>query len=186
MRKLFTVIALLMAVLLTSCAQRYDIEEMKIGDPIAYFGWKTRLLNGYREELEDYRFLEVTYGGVSMKQREMDQKITYLVFESSSEARGYFRKWKKYCINKDDGEKRVGTNWFIARQPDTYDMIATAMYYCERNVIIEADVSLTFYSTENGGTSSTAIDRTEGDKMKTYILENHAELREKVMEMLES
>ena len=60
------------------------------------------------------------------------------------------------------------------------------MYDCERNVIIEADVSLTFYSTENGGTSSTAIDRTEGDKMKTYILENHAELREKVMEMLES
>ena len=30
MRKVFTVIALLMAVLLTSCAQRYDIEEMKI------------------------------------------------------------------------------------------------------------------------------------------------------------
>ena len=63
-------------------------------------------------------------------------------------------------------------------------MIAYMMYYREENVIIYSEVSLTYYSTENGGTSSVAVSSSEGDQVRKYILENHKELRENVMKML--
>lgn len=184
MKKIFTVIALIFAVLLTSCSERYNLDELEISDTPANFGWYANIRHGYKEELRDFRYLDVRYSGKGPGRNEKDRKIRYMVFESSSDAMRYFKIWQDYCIGENDGERQTGTNWFISRLPDAYDMIAYTMYYRERNVIIYTDVSLTYYSTENGGTSSVGVSDTEGDQLKTYILENHSELRDMVMEML--
>ncbi len=184
MRRIFTVIVLVMAVLLTSCSEKYDLEELKIRDRAAYSGWHARQSSGYRGDLRDFRYVDVTYYSNGKGKHEMDQKASYMVFESSSDARSYYNIWKDYCLSKTEEENQSGANWFISRQPDTYDMIAYTMYYLEWNVIICADVELTYYSTENGGTSTVGVSGSEGNQIKNYILENHAKLRDNVMKML--
>lgn len=179
MKKVLVVITMLFAVLLSSCAAKYDLDDLKI-DKDKYSGWHSRELDGWRE-LDDFSYIDVYYSG---RKSGIDQQMKYMVFESSSVAKEYFKKWKKYYYNTDDGESQSGTNWYICREPGTYDMIAYAMYYREENVIIYSEVSLTYYSTENGGTSSVAVSSSEGDQVRKYILENHKELRENVMKML--
>ena len=179
MKKILIVITMLIAVLLTSCSARYVLEDLKI-DEKEYPGWRARELDGWRD-LSDYHYLEVYY--IDSKTT-MEQQLEYMVFESSSVAKNYFKDWKKYCYEDNEDEKESGVNWFICRQPGTYDMIAYTMYYLEGNVIITSDVSLTYYSTENGGTSSVAISKSEGDQIKKYILDNHKELGQSVMKKL--
>ncbi|MBQ5336959.1 MAG: hypothetical protein J6W65_05920 [Oscillospiraceae bacterium] len=181
MKKILVVITLLMAVLLTSCSAKYDLDAMKINKE-DHPGWHEKIRTGYKV-VEDYRFIEVSYGGYGRSKTEMDQKLEYRIFESTSDAKGYYKKWKDYCYRGSEGEKNSGVNWFVSREPDTYDMIAYRMYYREDNVIICADVSLTYYSTENGGTSSTAVSESEGDQIRKYILDNHKKLKENVMKM---
>ncbi|MCR4775187.1 MAG: hypothetical protein K5869_02280 [Saccharofermentans sp.] len=184
MRRILTVIVLLMAVLLTSCTEKYDLDELKIRDSAAYPGWHVRQASGYKGDLRDFRYVDLTYYSNGKGKSKMDQEISYMVFESTAAARSYFNIWKDYCLKDKEDERQSGANWFISRQPDTYDMIAYTMYYLEWNVIIRADVELTYYSTENGGTTSVGVSESEGNQIKNYILENHAKLRDNAMKML--
>ena len=81
------------------------------------------------------------------------------------------------CKEEGTGIKERGLSWFIAKVPHTYDCDITGMYYLDKNVVIYAEVYITTYSTL-GDTSSK-----DKSDMKKYILKNHSEMREFVMEL---
>ena len=179
MRKTLTVLTLIMAIFLTACS--YNLDELEINkedNP----GWRSSGYSGYIQEIRHIRYLEVSYSSFGRTKSEPEQELTYLVFASSADAREYYTKWRKYCRSMEY-ERDSGTNWFVTKEPNTYDVVMFKMYYLEGNVIIQGDVEVTYYSTENGGTSSTTVTRSEGAERKEYILKNHSRLRKYAMDL---
>ena len=79
MKRIVVAVIMLVAVLLTACAPIYNIEELEI-DRDDYPGWYADL-----RKHGGYDYLDVHYSG-SDKSEPME-KMTYMVFESSAEAR---------------------------------------------------------------------------------------------------
>lgn len=170
MKRIVVAVIMLVAVLLTACAPIYNIEELEI-DRDDYPGWYADLRNH-----GGYDYLDVRYSG-SDKSEPME-KTTYMVFESSAEARKYYNFWIDYCDDSSEIYEK-GINWFITREPNTYDAIITEMYYRDQNVIICAKVDVTTYSTLGDN------HRTDNSELKPYVKNNHTEIRKTVLDMLE-
>jgi hypothetical protein len=170
MKKIAVAAILLLTVILTACSSTYNIKEMGI-DKESHPGWSADLRNS-----DDHEYMYVRYNGRTKS--EPLQRMTYMVFGSSAEAKDYYKYWIDYC----DGSAEVydkGKDWFITRLPDTYDVIITSMFYREGNIIICANVEVTTYSTL--GDSST----TNNSDLKQYVTDNHMDIRKSVLEMLE-
>ena len=157
MKKIVFAIILLAAVLLTACSATYNINELGI-DRDKYPNWYADT----RYE-EDYEYLYVRYSG--RDKNEPMEKMTYMVFESSAEARKYYKYWKDYCDDSSEIYDKGG-NWFIARTPNTYDAEITEMYYRDQNVIICAEVYITTYSTLGDSHSKDSSD------LESYVRNN--------------
>jgi hypothetical protein len=170
MKKIAVVFALIIAVFLTACSSTYNINELGI-DKEKHPNWSAKL-----RSREDFDYLDVYYYG-RMKSEPM-QKMTYMVFASSAEAKAYYKYWLSYC---DDSSEVLdkGFDWFITRLPNTYDVVITSLFYRDGNVIICANVDVTTYSTI--GDSST----TDNSDLRPYVMEKHSDIRKSVLEMLE-
>ena len=170
MKKITVAVIILFAVFLTACSSTYNINELGI-DKEKHPDWSAKLRNS-----EDFDYLDVYYDGRTKK--EPMEKMTYMVFASSAEAKEYYKYWIGYC---DDYIKihDKGVNWFITRLPNTYDVVITTLFYRDGNVIICANVDITTYSTL--GDNST----TDNSDLKPYVMENHSDIRKSVMDMLE-
>lgn len=171
MRKIAVAVLMIFAVFLTACST-YNIKELGI-DGDKYPGWHADL-----RRWDDFDYLDVSYYGPGREKEEPMEKMTYMVFESSAEAKKYYRYWIDYCDDSSDVQGR-GANWFITRLPNTYDVVIIEMFYRDQNVIICAKVDVTTYSTL--GDSHT----TNNADLKPYVMHNHADIRKTVLAMLE-
>ena len=170
MRKTVVALIMLATVFLTACSSTYNIKELGI-DKDNYPGWSAKL-----RQRDDYEYLDVYY--YAIPRSEPMQRMTYMVFGSSAEAKKYYNFWIDYCKKSTEVYDK-GTNWFVTRLPDTYDVVKTSMFYREENVIICADVEVTTYSTL--GDSST----TNNSDLRPYVMDNHSAIRKSVLEMFE-
>lgn len=107
--------------------------------------------------------------------------ISYLVFNSSKDAKKYFsERYNSYVDCNaifEDREK----NWFIVEEP-VVDAEITTIYYLEDNVIIYTAVKYISYETGSGNdeSSNTTLSFRESE-LKDYILDNASDLREYVL-----
>ena len=172
MKKIVLALIMIVAVLLTACSSTYKIDELVI-DSEKYPGWDATL-----RKREGHDYLDVRFNDYGREKSEPMQKMTYMVFKSSSEAKKYYRYWIDYCDDSSELYEK-GNNWFITRLPDTYDVVITAMFYRDKNVIICAEVNITTYSTI--GDSHT----TNNAGLRPYVMGNHADIRRSVMKLFE-
>jgi len=164
------VLLILMLFTLSGCGETYPIHDYEI-DRDKHPGWH------FYEGSQYVEHLEVSFSGTGLSGSDPAERATYLVFESSGAAKTYYKKCIKDCKDSEAEIYERGTNWFISHVPHTYDAEITRMYYLDQNVIICADVYIAMYNTLGDSDSINNSD------MKEYILDNHGEMRESVMEL---
>lgn len=155
---------------LSGCGKTYPIHDYAI-DQDKHPGWYVCEKSNFVEHLDVHYSYNLRSG------QDPVENATYLVFDSSASARSYFNNCLDECKEEGTGIKERGLSWFIAKVPHTYDCDITGMYYLDKNVVIYAEVYITTYSTL-GDTSSK-----DKSDMKKYILKNHSEMRDFVMEL---
>ena len=167
--KVLVAFVMLITMLLTACSANLKIDELDI-DRDEYPDWFCSL---WKED--DFEYLYVRYG---QKSNDPFEKMSYMVFRSSSDAKKYYKEWYDYCRSSGSDRLDHGANWFITRVPNTYDVVINAMYYRDKNVIIYAEVDITTYSTLGDSHSRS------NPELRQYVLSNHSSIRRTVLGML--
>lgn len=133
------------------------------------------------DEKFDYLRVESQNYGSSDKK----DYVKIKVFNSSKDAKKYFKKTYSYYIEYDAEFDNEGSNWFIVKEPQTYDAAWKTIYYLEDNVILSAEVWSVYYGTWGEGEDQTqatlAFERSELTK---YVMDNAADLRKQVLTFL--
>lgn len=123
------------------------------------------------DEYEWFDYLKVK----SSDRSDIKYYVEFQVFNSSIDAKAYFMNKHSEYVEFDDKD----TNWFIAKQPNTYDADYKMIYYLEDNVVLSAVVWYMYYGTWGEGEEHTQSTLPVG--LSEYVIDNAADLRKFVL-----